>query len=79
MRLVIVRNLLRNEDHAFLLARVNREWMVLDNRWLALVPDSEVRQVIPLFVLDDSGVRAFVPEGSATGLAVGRSPLAKPS
>jgi predicted transglutaminase-like cysteine proteinase len=80
LRLVIVRNLLPNEDHALLVARVNGEWVVLDNRWLALVPDGEVRQVIPLFVLGDSGVRAFVPEGGATGLAVGRLPLlAKPS
>ena len=42
-------------------ARVAGDWIVLDNRSLALVPDVEVRRVTPLFVLDDTGVKAFVP------------------
>jgi hypothetical protein len=31
-------------------------WVVLDNRWLALVRDVNIRRVIPLFVLDEAGV-----------------------
>ena len=72
LKLVIVRNLLPNEDHAILVVRINGEWMVLDNRWLALVPDSEVRRAIPLFVLDDSGVRAFALETAAAPLGISR-------
>jgi hypothetical protein len=41
--------------------RVGSEWIVLDNRSLALVPDIAVRRVTPLFVLDDIGVKVFVP------------------
>ena len=72
LKLVIVHNLLRDEDHAILVARVDGKWYVLDNRWLALVADSQLAHVIPLFVLDDTGVREFVPQTSATRLAANR-------
>jgi predicted transglutaminase-like cysteine proteinase len=59
VRLVIVRNLAASEDHAVVAARLDGKWIMLDNRWLALVDDSEMRRVIPLFVLDDAGVKQF--------------------
>jgi hypothetical protein len=41
-------------------------WIILDNRWLPLVPDREMWRATPLFVLDDNGVRQFVaPESIA--------------
>ena len=72
IKLVLVRNLLRDEDHAILAARVDGKWYVLDNRWLALVPNSQVAHVIPLFVFDDAGVKEFVPQTPATRLAANR-------
>jgi predicted transglutaminase-like cysteine proteinase len=69
IKLVILHNLAHNEDHAVVALRVDDEWIVLDNRWLALVRDVEVRRVIPLFVIDNTGVKEFVPEVTGTKLA----------
>ena len=69
LKLVIVHDLLRNEDHAVTVAHVGGKWIVLDNRWLALVQDVEVRREIPLFVLDDTGIQMFLPEAGATSLS----------
>jgi predicted transglutaminase-like cysteine proteinase len=71
LKLVIVHDLLRNEDHAVAVTRVEGKWIVLDNRWFALVRDVEVRHVVPLFVMDHTGIQAFVPD--ATRLAVDRA------
>ena len=61
LRLVIVRNTAAGEDHAITAARLDGEWIVLDNRWLTMVEDNEVPGMIPLFVLDQNGVRQFAP------------------
>jgi predicted transglutaminase-like cysteine proteinase len=61
VRLVIVRNLAADEDHAVTAVRLDGNWIMLDNRWLTLVEDNEMDRVIPLFVLDEAGVRQFVP------------------
>jgi predicted transglutaminase-like cysteine proteinase len=61
VKLVIVRNTAANEDHAVAAVRLDGGWIVLDNRWLTLVEDVAMPQVIPLFVLDNDGVRRFVP------------------
>jgi len=70
VRLVIVRNIALGEDHAIVAARLDGSWIMLDNRWLTLVEDSEMRRIIPLFVLDHNGVKQFVPtlphEGGVT-------------
>lgn len=59
IRLVIVRDLAVNEDRAIVVARLDGSWIVLDNRWLALAEDFQMRHVIPLFVLDHDGVKQF--------------------
>lgn len=61
VKLVIVRDLAVNEDHAVVAARLGGGWIVLDNRWLQLVEDNEVPRILPLFVLDQNGVRRFLP------------------
>jgi predicted transglutaminase-like cysteine proteinase len=66
VKVVIVRNLLPNEDHAVVAARVDGEWRILDNRRLALVRDMEMVRAIPKFVLDEDGTRRFV-QSSRTG------------
>jgi predicted transglutaminase-like cysteine proteinase len=61
VKIVIVRNLLPREDHAVVAARVDGTWLILDNRRLALVRDTEMVRSIPRFVLDEDGARRFVP------------------
>jgi predicted transglutaminase-like cysteine proteinase len=74
VRIVILRNLLPNEDHAVVAARVDGQWLILDNRRLALVPDTKMVGSIPRFVLDEDGTRRFVPSNRAgQGPSAGRS------
>lgn len=60
LRLIIVRDLTLGGDHAVVAARLDSDWVVLDNRWLTLVEDSQIHHIVPLFVLDQTGVRQFV-------------------
>jgi hypothetical protein len=61
VKIVIVRNLLPKEDHAAVVARVDGQWLILDNRQLALVRDTKMAGCIPRFVLDEHGTRRFIP------------------
>jgi predicted transglutaminase-like cysteine proteinase len=74
VKIVILRNLLPKEDHAVVAARVDGQWLILDNRRLALVRDTKMVGSIPKFVLDEDGTRRFVPS-NRTGQApsAGRS------
>ena len=65
VKIVILRNLLPKEDHAAVAARVDGQWLILDNRRLALVRDAEMVGSIPKFVLDEDGTRRFVPSNRA--------------
>jgi predicted transglutaminase-like cysteine proteinase len=76
LKLLIVHDRVADEDHAIVAARVNGSWLMLDNRWLALVPDTELLRFNPRFVLDDSGVKEVVPQRAETRLAARRE---KPS
>ena len=60
LKIVILKNRLPNEDHAAVAARADGQWLILDNRTLTLVRDVDVARAIPIFVLDDDGVRRFV-------------------
>jgi predicted transglutaminase-like cysteine proteinase len=73
VKIVILRNLFPYEDHAAVAARVDGQWIILDNRRLALVRDSDMMRSIPRFVLDENGVRRFVqshPVGQTPGAAL---------
>ena len=59
VKLVIVHDTVVNQDHVVVTVRFNGDWMVLDNRWLALVRDVDFPRSIPLYVLDENGVRRF--------------------
>ena len=65
VKLVIVRDLAAGGEHAVVAVHLDGHWLILDNRWLALVEDSKVREMAPLFVLDQSGVRKVVPTMTA--------------
>jgi predicted transglutaminase-like cysteine proteinase len=59
VKIVILKNLFPNESHATVAARVDGQWLILDNRTLTLVRDTDVTRAIPEFVLDHEGVRRF--------------------
>jgi predicted transglutaminase-like cysteine proteinase len=60
VKIAVVRTLFPDEYHAVTAARVNGEWLILDNRWLTLVRDTDMMRSIPKFVLDENGVNRFV-------------------
>ena len=71
VKIVILRNLLPREDHAAVAARVDGQWLILDNRHLTLVQDTKMVRCIPKFVLDEHGTRRFVPPNRAPGTPSG--------
>ena len=68
LRLVIVRDLRHQATHAVLAVHQDGEWLLLDNRTLVMVSANEVRGYLPLYVLDQGGVRAV-----ASGRAMNES------
>ena len=60
MKIVVLKNFFPKEDHAVAATRVNGEWLILDNRTLTLVRDTDATRMVPEFVLDAGGVRRFV-------------------
>ena len=59
VKIVILKNFFPNENHAAVATRVDGQWLILDNRTLTLVRDTEVTRAIPEFVLDHEGVKRF--------------------
>lgn len=59
LRLVILRETARAEDHAVLAVRLQERWIVLDNRILVMLADNQITNYWPVFVADDAGVRAY--------------------
>jgi predicted transglutaminase-like cysteine proteinase len=60
VKIVIVRNVLPDEDHAEVAVRVDGRWLILDNRTLTLVRDTDLTRAIPKYVLDHKGVSRFI-------------------
>ena len=58
---MFLKKLFPNEYHAVTVARASGEWLILDNRTLTLVRDTDLTRAIPIFVLDHDGVRQFKP------------------
>ena len=52
VKIVILKNFFPNENHAAVVTRVDGQWLILDNRTLTLVRDTDVTRAIPEFVLD---------------------------
>jgi predicted transglutaminase-like cysteine proteinase len=59
IRIVIMRDTVRGEDHAVAAARVDGHWLMLDNRRMAMIEDTYVRNYRPLFVIDQHGVMKY--------------------
>jgi predicted transglutaminase-like cysteine proteinase len=60
LRIVVMRDTVRGEDHAVAAARLDGHWLMLDNRRMAMVEDAYVRNYRPLFVIDQSGVMRYI-------------------
>jgi predicted transglutaminase-like cysteine proteinase len=60
LRLVVLHDTIRGEDHAVTAARLDGHWLMLDNNRMAMVEDGYVRNYRPLFVLDERGVMRYV-------------------
>lgn len=59
LRLIIMRDTLRQEDHAVASVRLDGRWWLLDNRRMAMVEDVQLPHHQPLFVIDLNGVRHY--------------------
>jgi predicted transglutaminase-like cysteine proteinase len=59
MRLLLVRDRSNNQDHAVLAVREAGRWLILDNRLTIMPETSEVRNLLPLFAIDQEGVKLF--------------------
>ncbi len=59
LRIVILRDTIRGEDHAVAATRLDGRWLMLDNRRMAMVEDIHVRNYRPLFVIDQSGIMKY--------------------
>ena len=59
LRIVVMRDTIHGEDHAVAAARLDGQWLTLDNRRMAMVEDSNVRNYQPTFVIDRDGVKRY--------------------
>jgi len=71
LRLVVVHDGKTNEGHMVAAASVDGRWLILDNRTMRLVADSEVPDLTPLAALGS--------EDDAAALAVADTPSAQPA
>jgi predicted transglutaminase-like cysteine proteinase len=59
LRLLIVRDNMRQAMHAIVAVRYEYEWFILDNRTMAILNADQPRHYNPLFAMDYLGVKAF--------------------
>lgn len=76
IRLVVLRDLTRGEDHAVVSARLDGHWLTLDNRRMTMIEDIDIRNHRPLFVIDDGGVMRYETQPA---LASAASEVAAPA
>ena len=59
LRIVVLHDTVHGEDHAVASARLDGRWLMLDNRHMAMIEDSDVRNYRPTFVIDQSNVMRY--------------------
>jgi predicted transglutaminase-like cysteine proteinase len=62
LRIVVMHDVLSGEDHAVAAARLDGHWLLLDNRRMAMIEDSDIRNFRPTFVIDRHGVNRYIEE-----------------
>jgi predicted transglutaminase-like cysteine proteinase len=76
LRILIVRDAVRGEDHAVAAARLDGRWLMLDNRRMAMIEDADIRNYRPTFVMDRDGIRRYGPAPLLSGIT---APAAEPA
>src|ERR1700722_17426741 len=76
LRIVVMRDTIAGEDHAVAAVRLDGHWLTLDNRRMAMVEDSYVRNYRPRFVIDQNGPMQYLDTPLAASL---RGPDLPPS
>jgi predicted transglutaminase-like cysteine proteinase len=80
LRIVVMRDTVNGEGHAVAMARLDQHWLTLDNRRMAMVEDTDVRNIRPLFVIDQNDVMKYVDTAPAMVLNYATQPgLISPS
>src|SRR6267378_3638920 len=69
LRIVIMHDTMRGEDHAVAAAKLDGHWLMLDNRRMAMIEDAHVRNYRPTFVIDQHGVMQYVDTPLLAGVA----------
>jgi predicted transglutaminase-like cysteine proteinase len=67
LRILLVRDRTVGMDHAILAARQAGRWLILDNRWDRLIDDTKTNQFVPLFAMNDNGVKLIAAPYAAKG------------
>jgi predicted transglutaminase-like cysteine proteinase len=75
LRIVIMRDTIRGEDHAVAAARLDGHWLTLDNRRMAMIEDAQVRNYRPTFVIDQHGIMQYADAPLLAGLAGTAGPV----
>jgi predicted transglutaminase-like cysteine proteinase len=60
IRLVIVYNRVRRENHMVVSVYDDGQWLLLDNLTMLLVRDTDRKGYVPMYVLDETGVRRYI-------------------
>jgi predicted transglutaminase-like cysteine proteinase len=60
VRLMIVRDSVRYEDHAIIAVRYEDQWLALDNRRMPMLADTDLANYTPLLLLDYAGARRYL-------------------
>jgi predicted transglutaminase-like cysteine proteinase len=76
LRIVIMRDTIRGDDHAVAAARLDGRWLTLDNRRMAMIEDAQVRNYRPTFVIDQTGIMQYVDAPLLAGLVAADPALA---
>ncbi len=75
LRIVIMRDTVRGEDHAVAAVRLDGHWLTLDNRRMAMVEDSDIRNYRPTHLIDPHNIMRYTD----TPVLVAASPVAPAS
>jgi predicted transglutaminase-like cysteine proteinase len=60
IRLIIVYNRARKEEHMVVSVYDSGQWLLLDNLTMLLVRDADRKGYVPMYVLDETGVRRYI-------------------
>jgi predicted transglutaminase-like cysteine proteinase len=75
LRLLIVRDKKLRRTHAVVAARLDDRWLVLDNRRFELLEDVQLAEYLPMFEIDQEGVKRLIAREVVQGL-LGLEPTA---